>query len=193
MSPWAGDTIHRTGTLDNPWLGLPGGNPFPFDWQVTPKFLAGSVFIPFNPNLDTPLVQSWNATVEQQLAGSWLVSASYIGTKSERLWNTTAINGAIFLTPQSHPSLFTGPDTCVLEGVTFTPVQQHGESSTSGVSCACGRRRTTRPLLPDAALFANIDEIPLRQHARTTTACCCRGAGRLAVSTSTRTTRCRAA
>jgi Carboxypeptidase regulatory-like domain/TonB dependent receptor len=157
VSPWAGDTIHRTGTLDNPWLGLAGGNPFPFDWQVTPKFLPGSVFIPFDPNLDTPFVQSWNGTVEQQLAGSWLVSASYIGTKSERLWNTTAINGAIFLTPQSHPSLFTGPDTCLLEGVTFTPC-----NSTTNIN----QRRELRlwaaqnnpALLADAALFANIDE-----------------------------------
>jgi hypothetical protein len=157
VSPWAGDTIHRTGTLDNPWLGLPGGNPFPFDWQVTPKFLPGSVFIPFDPNLDTPLVQSWNGTVEQQIADRFLVSASYIGTKSERLWNTTAINGAIFLTPQSHPSLFTGPDTCVLEGVTYTPC-----NSTTNIN----QRRELRlwaaqnnpAVLADAALFANIDE-----------------------------------
>ena len=157
VSPWAGDTINRTGTLDNPWLGLPGGNPFPFDWQVTPKFLPGSVFIPFDRNLDTPFVQSWNGTIEQQLAGSWLVSASYIGTKSERLWNTTAVNDALFLTPQSHPSLFTGADTCVLEGVTYTPC-----NSTTNIN----QRRELRlwaaqnnpALLPDAALFANIDE-----------------------------------
>ena len=157
VSPWAGDTINRTGTLDNPWLGQVGGNPFPFDWQVTPKFLPGSVFIPFDNELDTPQVQSWNATVEQQLAGSWLASASYIGTKSERLWNTTAINPAIFLTPQSHPSLFTGANTCVLEGVAFTPCN----SATN-----LNQRRELRlwaaqnnpALLADAALFANIDQ-----------------------------------
>lgn len=157
VSPWAGDTIHRTGTLDNPWLGLAGGNPFPFDWQTTPKFLPGSVFIPFDENLDTPLVQSWNATVEQQLAGSWLVSASYIGTTTDRLWNTTAINPVLFLTPQSHASLFTGPDTCVLEGVTYSPC-----NSTTNIN----QRRELRlfaaqsnpALLADAALFSNIDE-----------------------------------
>src|SRR5688572_8019139 len=87
VSPWSPDIINRIGTLDNPWLGQPGGNPFPFDWQTTPVFLVNSQLMPFNPNLDTPYVQSWNATVEQQLFGSWLVSASYIGTKTERLWN----------------------------------------------------------------------------------------------------------
>ena len=157
VSPWAGDTIHRTGTLDNPWLGLEGGNPFPFDWEVTPKFLPGSVFMPFNPNLDTPLVQSWNVTVEQQLAGSWLATASYIGTNSDRLWNTTAINGAVFLTPQTHPGLFTGADTCLLEGRTWNPCNQ-----TTNIN----ERRELRlwaaqnnpALLADARLFSNIDE-----------------------------------
>jgi hypothetical protein len=157
VSPWAGDTINRTGTLDNPWLGQAGGNPFPFEWRETPKFLANSVFIPFDEELDTPFVQSWNATIEQQLAGSWLASASYIGTKSERLWNTTAINGAIFLTPSSHPALFRGADTCVLEGVTYSPC-----NSTANIN----QRRELRlwaaqnnpALLADAALFTNIDE-----------------------------------
>jgi hypothetical protein len=157
VSPWSADVIHRTGTLDNPWLGLQGGNPFPFEWRQTPKFLPGAVFLPFDENLDTPYVQSWNATVEQQLAGQWLASASYIATRSERLWNTTAVNGATFLTPQSHPSLFTGPDTCVLEGVTFSPC-----NTTANIN----QRREQRlwaamnnpALLADAALFANIDE-----------------------------------
>ena len=157
VSPWSADIIHRTGTLSNPWLGLEGGNPFPFDWRTTPKFLPGAVFMPFDAELDTPYVQSWNATVEQQLAGSWLASVSYIGTRSERLWNTTAVNGAVFLTPQTHPALFTGPDSCVLEGQTFTPC-----NSTTNIN----QRRELRlwaaqnnpALLPDARLFANVDE-----------------------------------
>jgi hypothetical protein len=72
VSPWAGDTQWANGTLDNPWAGRPGGNPFPFDWRATPFFGTSSVFMPFSEDLDTPYVQSWNATVEQQLAGSWL-------------------------------------------------------------------------------------------------------------------------
>jgi hypothetical protein len=158
VSPWSPDIINRVGTLDNPWLGQPGGNPFPFDWQTTPVFLVNSQLMPFNPSLDTPLVHSWNATVEQQLADSWLVSASYIGTNTDRLWNTTAINPALTLTQQSHPSLFTGPDTCVLEGRTFTPCNQ-----TANIN----ERRELRlwaaannpAVLPDARVFANIDQV----------------------------------
>ena len=157
VSPWAADIIHRGGTLDNPWQGLATGNPFPFDWRQTPLFLPGSVFMPFSPDLDTPYVQSWNATVEQQLGGSWLLSASYLGSATDRLWNTFAINPALVLTPQSHASLFTGPNTCVLEGQPFTPCNQ---------AANINQRRELRlwaaqnrpALLADARLFSNLDE-----------------------------------
>jgi hypothetical protein len=142
VSPWAADIIHRNGTLDDPWQGLAGGNPFPFDWRVTPLFLPGSVFIPFAEDLDMTTVQTWNLTVQQQLAGLWLVSASYLGTRSSGLWNTTAVNPALVLTQQSHPHLFTGSNTCVLEGCPTRPATRPATSS-SGANCASGRRRTT--------------------------------------------------
>jgi hypothetical protein len=158
VSPWAADIIHRTGTLDNPWAGLPGGNPFPFDWRTTPLFAAGSVFIPFGDDLDMTYVQSWNLAFQQQIRDRWLVSTSYLGSKSSQLWNTTAVNPSLILTQQSHPSLFTGPNTCVLEGVTY-PV--------CNVAANINQRRELRlwaaaqnnpALLADARLFANIDE-----------------------------------
>lgn len=157
VSPWAADIIHRDGTLDNPWQGLAGGNPFPFDWRATPLFATGSVFIPFGEDLDMTYVQTWNLGVQQQLAGRWLVAASYLGSKSNGLWNTTAVNPALILTAQSHPGLFTGADTCVLEGQSFTPCNQTGNIQ---------QRRELRlwaaqnnpALLSDARLFSNIDE-----------------------------------
>jgi hypothetical protein len=157
VSPWAADIIHRNGTLDNPWQGLAGGSPFPFDWQKTPLFAAGSVFIPFGKDLDMTYVQSWNLALQHQVSRRWLVSASYLGSRSIGLWNTTAVNPSLILTPQSHPTLFTGPTTCVLEGVTYNPCNQSGNIN---------QRREHRlwasmnnpARLADAALFANIDE-----------------------------------
>jgi hypothetical protein len=157
VSPWAADIIHRNSTLDNPWVGNALGNPFPFDWRQTPLFAPGSVFIPFSPDLDMSKVHSWNAGVQQQLAGRWLATATYLGSRSNGLWNTTAVNPSLIISPQSHPSFFTGADTCVLEGVTYTPCNQ-----TANIN----QRRELRlwaaqnnpALLPDARLFANIDE-----------------------------------
>jgi hypothetical protein len=157
VSPWVGDTIYRNGTLDQPWAGLPGGNPFPFDWHTDPKFISDSVFIPFGADLDTARVQNWNVGVQQQFAGRWLGSVSYIGNHTTGLWNTTAVNGSVLLTPSSHPGLFTGADTCVLEGVAYTPCNQVANIN---------QRRELRlwaaennpALLADARLFTNIDE-----------------------------------
>lgn len=158
VSPWAGDIIWRNGTLDNPWAGLPGGNPFPFDWRRTPLFLPDSVFMPFAENLSTPYVQSWNLTVEQQLAGAWLVSLSYLGTDTRQLWNTMALNPALILTPQSHPSLFTGPDTCVLEGRVFTPCNQIANiNQRRELRLWAAQNNPAR--LADATLFSYIDEL----------------------------------
>lgn len=157
VSPWALDIIHRNGTLDNPWLGLAGGNPFPFDWRMDPRFAEGSVFIPFGADLNMTYVQTWNAGVQQQFAGRWLASATYLGSYSSRLWNTTAVNPALTLSAETHSGLFTGPDTCVLEGRSWTPCNQVGNIA---------QRRELRlwaaannpALLPDARFFANIDE-----------------------------------
>jgi hypothetical protein len=158
VSPWAGDTIHRGGTLDNPWQGLPGGNPFPFEWRTNPQFLVNSVFLPFSKELNTPYVQSWNGTVEQQLAGRWMVSASSLGSHSARLWNTVALNPALILTPQSHPGLFTGPNTCLLEGQSFTPCNQAANLNQRR-ELRLWAAQNSAARLPDARLFSFIDEL----------------------------------
>ena len=115
------------------------------------------MFIPFGADLDMSYVQSWNVSVQQQFASRWLASVSYLGSRSSDLWNTTAVNPSLILSPATHPGLFTGPDTCVLEGRTFSPC-----NSTANIN----ERRELRlwaaqnnpALLNDARLFTNIDE-----------------------------------
>jgi hypothetical protein len=158
VSPWAGDTTYRGGTLDNPWQGLAGGNPFPFDWRTTPRFVDSSTFLPFSDKLQSTYAESWNLTLQHQVTRRWLVSTSYIGSLTPHIWATAAANSAIYLTNQTYPSLFTGPDTCVLEGVTYTPCNQ---------TTNLNQRRELRlwsamnkpSLLPDARLFSNVDQI----------------------------------
>jgi hypothetical protein len=157
VSPWAADISYANGTLDNPWQGFELGNPFPFDWRATPRFAPGSLFIAFGKDLDITYSQSWNLGVQQQLGQRWLLSATYLGNQGVGLWNTTAVNPAQFLTPQSHPGLFTGPNTCVLEGVTYNPCNN---------AANVNQRRELRlwastqnpERLPDARLFSTIDE-----------------------------------
>jgi hypothetical protein len=157
VSPWAADIIHRDGPLDTPWQGLPGGSPFPFDWRTDPRFAPSSVFIPFGEDLDMSYVQSWNLGIQQQIADRWLVSATYLGSRSSQLWNTTAVNPSLVLGPQSHPALFTGPNTCVLEGVSYTPCNQTGNINQRR-ELRLWAAQNNAALLTDARLFANIDE-----------------------------------
>jgi hypothetical protein len=157
VAPWSNDTIYAATSLDDPWRGFPGGNPFPYDWSKGAKFFAGSVFIPTPPNLHSTYVNSWNVSLQRQIGAEWLVSASYVGSGTVHAWGLRAANGATFLTPQNYPALFSGPNTCVLEGVTYTPCNQQGNID---------QRRELRmwtvqnnpALLNDAKLFSFVDE-----------------------------------
>ena len=50
-----------------------------------------------DPNINSTRVQSWNVTVERQLAGSNLVSASYLGSYIDRIWGQVPLNPAAFM------------------------------------------------------------------------------------------------
>jgi hypothetical protein len=98
-------------SFDDPYANVPGGdlNPIP---QVPPPNapypLYGS-FGAMNPNINSPRVQSWNLTLEQQLGTAWQVAGSYLGNHQDRLWGQVALN----------PGVFLGLGPCTLQGVTY--------------------------------------------------------------------------
>jgi hypothetical protein len=156
-SPWSADLLHRFGTLEDPWLGLAGGNPFPFDWRETPLFLPASVVLPFDPDLNTPYTHNWNVSFQRELAGRWRASASYLGNLGQRLWGMEALNPVLLLTPQSHPQLFTGPTTCVLEGQTFNPCNTAGNLNLRRELRLWANANGTPQQIEDMRFVSNID------------------------------------
>jgi hypothetical protein len=97
--PWGAQiTIPSpAGGFTDPYLGYPGGNPFPAlatDW-------ARAAFPAFGVYVNTPLhteptrLQQWNVSVQRQIA-QWLFAASYLGTHSDHLWRATELNPAVF-------------------------------------------------------------------------------------------------
>jgi len=60
-----------------------------------------------DPNINSPRVQSWNATLERQLGQQWQVAASYLGSYADRLWGQNHLN----------PGVFLGTGPCTLSGV----------------------------------------------------------------------------
>jgi hypothetical protein len=86
---------HRpAGGLDDPY----GGNdPHPIVTGPDTQYIAFGAFGSMDPDINSPRVQQWNATVEQQLGSNWGVSVSYLGSYSDRLWAQTALNPGIYM------------------------------------------------------------------------------------------------
>jgi hypothetical protein len=97
-SPWGYQTTVQSpaGGLADPWLGIPGGNPFPYD-RTQPRFPLSSGYY-YIPKFDTavPTVQSWNLTIQRQVARDFLLSASYLGNQTTHLWVMGNINRAVY-------------------------------------------------------------------------------------------------
>jgi hypothetical protein len=121
-SPWNTSIIYPSppGGFDNPWLGYPGGNPFPL-----PKIDANALFAPFGnyfviqPDAKTTTRNSWNLSLQKQIGTDWLVSANYLGNQAAHVWGAHELNPGIFI-----PG---GP--CTLNGVTYNPCSSTGNSN----------------------------------------------------------------
>lgn len=111
QSPFAYGTVRANplGGLDNPWSDYPGGNPFPAT--------SGTTFMPHGDltttpyDIKTPRTQTWNLSLQRQVASNWLVSAAYMGSLSYHIWIQDQIN----------PGIFTPGGPCTLNGVTYNP------------------------------------------------------------------------
>jgi hypothetical protein len=97
--PWGAQITltSPSGGLTDPWVGYPGGNPFPAllnGWQSQPFPTAG-VYV--NAPIDTKptTLQQWNVGVQHQF-GTWLTTASYLGNHSSHLWRATELNYAVY-------------------------------------------------------------------------------------------------
>jgi hypothetical protein len=97
--PWGAQITltNPSGGLSDPWVGYPGGNPFPAlltGWQSQP-FPSAGVYV--NAPLDTKptALQQWNAGVQHEF-GAWLATASYLGNHSSHLWRATELNYAVY-------------------------------------------------------------------------------------------------
>jgi hypothetical protein len=97
--PWGAQITltSPSGGLTDPWVGYPGGNPFPSlltGWP-TQVFPTAGVYV--NAPIDThpTTLQQWNVGVQHQV-GTWLFTGSYLGNRSLHLWRATELNYAIY-------------------------------------------------------------------------------------------------
>jgi hypothetical protein len=83
------------GGLADPYLGQPGGNPFPITLTANSPFPTFATFNTFDFNSHTTYVEQWNLSIQHQIAQDWLLSVSYLGSQMVHLFTETELNPAI--------------------------------------------------------------------------------------------------
>ena len=100
-APWAGSlTLHNpAGGLTDPFLGYPGGNPFP---QAQPpsrdqSFPQGGIYTNYPLNPHPTYMHQWDLSYQIQLDRNWLISANYLGNKTSHIWTGYQLNPGIYI------------------------------------------------------------------------------------------------
>jgi hypothetical protein len=97
------------GGLDDPWRGTGNEAFFPFTTGVNSPFPLTGPYISISPDLAPPRQQSWNVSFQRQVGNDLAVSATYLGTYSDRLWNVRAINVPRYIEGSCTLQTATGP------------------------------------------------------------------------------------
>jgi hypothetical protein len=95
------------GTLSNPYIGYANPYPAPFPPPKDSAFPGPVLVITYDPANGgkelTPVVYTWNLTLERQFAGSWLGRVAYVGSQSRHLLESLELNPSVY-TPGSTAS-----------------------------------------------------------------------------------------
>jgi hypothetical protein len=112
--PWGGrvSISNPPGGLDAPWKGLQ--NPYPIVLDKSAPFLPRGQFKSDPENLTTPQTYSWNLSLQHQVANNWLMSASYLATRTLHVWTMNAINPAVYIPGNCNAGQYglTAPGPC---------------------------------------------------------------------------------
>ncbi len=87
--------VNGYGTLTNPWITYPGGNPFPITKPYFPS--SGALYVLMPLNLKPTYIANWNASYQHQLGGNWLATVTYMGNKTTHLWTGQETNPAVYI------------------------------------------------------------------------------------------------
>ena len=111
--PWGYEvTIENpTGGFEDPWRGVPGGNPFPATLNPNIPFPVAGTYVTIPLDFRMPYVHQWNLSIQRQIGTDWLLAGNYIGNSVIHFLTTSEGNPAVYIPGSS----------CVIHGQTFTP------------------------------------------------------------------------
>jgi hypothetical protein len=99
------------GGFDNPWLGTGNETFFPFTTGPNSVFPLTGPYISIPSDIRVPRQQSWNVSVQRQIGNNLAVSATYLGSYSDRLWNVRSLNPGVYIPGSCTLQTPTGPQT----------------------------------------------------------------------------------
>jgi Carboxypeptidase regulatory-like domain len=149
-------TVAAGGGLANPWAAQPGGNPFPIPLNppATVGFPQGGTWIFEDQNVHPTNSQQWNLALQKQFGGNWLVSATYLGSKTTHAWLGQNLDPSTIISAgMTAPGIVsttgmvgtTGPCTLNYGGtnVVFNPCNGPSTLTVAGVGNENARRALT--------------------------------------------------
>jgi hypothetical protein len=146
--PWGMELmVPFPSSLDDPWRDVPGGNPFPLRLSRDVRFVPLGNYESQTYDITPTYTQSWNLTVQREVAQNTVVSASYIGSRTINLWSMRPLNPAVFI-----PGVGDTNGNCFLNGRAVT------YRVTAGAACSTPANTPSRRTLTleNPALGANI-------------------------------------
>ena len=97
------------GGFDDPWRGTGNETFFPFTTGPNSPFPLTGPYISIPPDIKPPRQQSWNVTVQRQVGQNLALTASYLGSYSDRLWNVRSLNPGVYIPGSCTLQTPTGP------------------------------------------------------------------------------------
>jgi hypothetical protein len=82
-----------TAPLSNPWLGYPGGNPFP----GAAIFPVGGTYVTIPPDVADTYMMQWNVSYQRQFGSDWLATINYLGNRTNHILGAHEINPAVVI------------------------------------------------------------------------------------------------
>ena len=131
------------GLFDNPWLGTGNETFFPFVTGKDSPFPLTGPYISIPPDILPPRQQSWNVSWQRQVGENVAVSASYLGSHSDRLWQVLSLNPGVYI-----------PGSCTLQ----TPTGPQFYPTCSTTANLNNRRRLTMANFDTGKYLGVVDE-----------------------------------
>ena len=127
--------------FDDPWRGT--FNPHPFDLDANVPFGSGGNYPILPTDFSQPDTSSWNLSIQRQLPGNTLVSATYVGNITNHFMGVRQINPAVFFPGETDAN-----GNCSAQGFTIKADSRGRSGRTCSVFGNTQQRRVLNLLRP---------------------------------------------